>query len=56
MQQMQETGVQSLGQKYPLEKEEMATHSGILAWRIPLTVREHRSVHTAVAVEAGPLG
>ena len=31
---MQETGVQSLGQEDPLE-EEMATHSYILAWRIP---------------------
>ena len=31
---MQETWVQSLGQKDPLE-EEMATHSSILAWRIP---------------------
>ena len=30
---MQETGVQSLGQEDPLEKE-MATHSSILAWRI----------------------
>ena len=26
--------VRSLGQEYPLEKE-MATHSSILAWRIP---------------------
>ena len=33
---MQETWVQSLGQKYPLKKE-MATHSSILAWRIPQT-------------------
>ena len=33
---MQETWVQSLGQKYPLEKE-MTTHSSILAWRIPWT-------------------
>ena len=33
---MQETWVQSLGQEDPLEKE-MATHSGILAWRIPWT-------------------
>ena len=33
---MQETQVQSLGQKDPLEKE-MATHSSILAWRIPWT-------------------
>ena len=31
---MQETQVQSLGQKDPLEKG-MATHSNILAWRIP---------------------
>ena len=30
----QETQVQSLSQKDPLEKE-MATHSSILAWRIP---------------------
>ena len=28
--------VQSLGQEDPLEKE-MATHSSILAWRIPWT-------------------
>ena len=34
---MQETQVQSLGWKDPLEKE-MATHSSILAWRIPWTV------------------
>ena len=33
---MQETGVQSLGQEGPLE-EEMATHSSPLAWRIPWT-------------------
>ena len=31
---VQETKVQFLGQEYPLEKE-MATHSSILAWRIP---------------------
>jgi len=31
---MQETQVQSLGQKDPLGKE-MATHSSILAWKIP---------------------
>ena len=31
-----ETGVLSLGQEDPL-KEEMATHSNILAWRIPWT-------------------
>ena len=34
---MQETWVQSLGQKDLLEKE-MATDSSILAWRIPWTV------------------
>ena len=33
---MQETQVGSLGQEDPLEKE-MATHSSILAWRIPWT-------------------
>ena len=32
----QETRVQSLGQEDPLEKE-MATHSSILAWKIPWT-------------------
>ena len=31
---MQETQVQSLGREDPQE-EEMATHSSILAWRIP---------------------
>ena len=31
---MQETQVQSLGREDPLEKG-MATHSSILAWRIP---------------------
>ena len=31
---MRETWVRSLGQEDPLEKE-MATHSSILAWRIP---------------------
>ena len=35
MSSMWETQVQSLGQEDPLEKE-MATHSSILAWRIPL--------------------
>ena len=33
---MQETRVQSLGQEDSLEKG-MATHSGILTWRIPWT-------------------
>ena len=33
---MQETQIRSLGQEDPLEKG-MATHSSILAWRIPWT-------------------
>jgi len=33
---MQETWTGSLGQEDPLE-EEMATHSSILAWKIPWT-------------------
>ena len=33
---MKETQIQSLGQEDPLEKE-MATHSSILAWKIPWT-------------------
>ena len=36
VQETQETWVPSLGQEDPLE-EEMATHSSILAWRIPWT-------------------
>ena len=36
MQEMKEIHVQSLGQEDPLE-EAMATHSSILAWRIPWT-------------------
>ena len=36
MQELQETQIQSLGQEDPLEKG-MATHSSILAWRIPWT-------------------
>ena len=33
---MQEAWVRSLGQEDPLEKE-MATHSSVLAWKIPWT-------------------
>ena len=33
---VRETQVQSLGREDPLEKE-MATHSNILAWKIPWT-------------------
>ena len=38
---MWETGVQSLGQEDPLEKE-MATHSSTLAWKIPWTEERSR--------------
>ena len=38
---IQETWVQSLGQEDPLGKE-MATHSSILAWRIPWTEEPSR--------------
>ena len=36
IQETQETRVRSLGQEAPLEKE-AATHSSILAWKIPRT-------------------
>ena len=39
---MQETWVRSLGWKDPLEKGK-ATHSSILAWRIPQTLQSMRS-------------
>ena len=38
---MQETQVRSLGQEDPLE-EGMATHSSVLAWRIPWTEEPDR--------------
>ena len=38
---MQETQIQSLGREDPVEKE-MATHSSILAWKIPWTVESGR--------------
>ena len=38
---LQETWVWFLGQEDPLEKE-MATHSSILAWRIPWTKEPRR--------------
>ena len=38
---MQETWVLSLGWEVPLEKE-MATHSSILAWKIPWTEEPSR--------------
>ena len=36
MQEMEEMQLQSLGQEDPLE-EGMATHSSVLAWKIPWT-------------------
>ena len=44
MQETQETRVRFLGQEDPLE-EGMATHSSILAWRIPCTEEPGR-LHT----------
>ena len=38
---IQETGVRSLGQEDPLEKE-MATPSSTLAWKIPWTEKPGR--------------
>ena len=48
---MQETWVQSLGQEDPLE-EEMATHSGILAWEIPWT-EKHGELQSMVSQRVG---
>ena len=54
---MQETWVQSLGWEDPLEKGK-ATHSSILAWRIPWTEEpgalqsiDHKELDTAEATE-----
>ena len=41
---MQETQSRSLGRENPLEKE-IATHSSILAWRIPGTGTWQATVH-----------
>ena len=45
---MRETQIRSLGQEDPL-KEGMATHSSILAWRIPWTEEPGRLQSTGVA-------
>ena len=45
MQETEETWVQSLGQEDPLE-EDMATHSSILAWRVPWSEGWWASVHS----------
>ena len=44
---MRETWVRSLGREDPLEKE-MATHSSILAWRIPWTEKPGRLQSTGL--------
>ena len=44
---MQETRVQSQGQEDPMEKR-LATHSSILAWRIPWTVEPGRLLSMAL--------
>ena len=48
---MRETQVQILGQENPLEKEK-ATHSRILAWRIPWT-EEPRGLHPTGSQRVG---
>ena len=47
----QETRILSLGREDPLEKE-MATHSSILAWRIPWTEEPARLQSTGVKKES----
>ena len=47
---VQETRVQSLGQEDPLKKE-MATHSSILAWKIPQTEEPGGTTVHRVAIE-----
>ena len=46
---MQETWVQSLGQEDPLE-DNMATHSSILIWRIPMDRGAWRATVHGVAL------
>ena len=46
---MQETQVRSLAQEDPLEKE-MATHSSILAWKIPWTEEPCKAIVHGVAM------
>ena len=47
-----ETWVRSLGQKDPLEKK-MATHSSILAWKIPWTEEEPGGLQSIVSQRVG---
>ena len=52
---VQETQVQSLGREDPLEKE-MATHSRILAWKIPWTEEPGGLQSMGVAKSRAQLG
>ena len=45
---MSETWVRSLGREYPLE-EGMATHSSILAWKIPMDREAWRATSNEIA-------
>ena len=50
MQEKEETWVQSLGREDTLEKETaMATHSSVLAWRIPWTEESGELIVPGVA-------
>ena len=51
MQETQEMRVRSLGQEDPLE-EGMATHSSILAWRVPWTEEPGRATVHGVTKES----
>ena len=50
MQELRETQVPSLGQEDPLELE-MATHSSILVWEIPMTEKPSRLQFMGVSKE-----
>ena len=54
MQEIQEMRVRSLGLEDPLEKS-MATHSSILAWKIPWTEEPGRLQSTGVTKSWIPL-
>ena len=51
VQEAQETRAPSLGREDPLE-EEMATHSNILAWRIPMDRAWQAPVHRVTKLDA----
>ena len=52
MQEIQEMQVQSLGREDPLAKE-MATHSRILAWRIPWTEEPDHAQRSLMGYRTG---